>query len=238
METAADIDYIFSGLPIAFFNVAVLTAPQMTGAQLQAHADSARRWAVPAGVPWLLVVTHDTLAAGVDANADLAACGFIPMLPLTGMFADRVNAPARIPEALGVGMASDDASCVAALDINAAAYVADMEASKPIYGRRTVWDEHVLALGRAAGTPVASAAVMHVDGHRYVALVATLPGHQRRGYAEAVMRYALDVSAARFGDRPTTLHATEAGRPIYERMGYRTIARHTAYIDQALMHAS
>jgi predicted acetyltransferase len=78
---------------------------------------------------------------------------------------------------------------------------------------------------------VASAAVLQVDGIRYVALVATEPSHQRQGYAEAVMRHALEVSARVHGERPTVLHATDAGRPIYARMGYQPIATHTAFIE-------
>jgi predicted acetyltransferase len=74
-----------------------------------------------------------------------------------------------------------------------------------------------------------------VGGYRYVALVATMPDQQRRGYAEAAMRHALDSAAARHGDTPTTLHATDAGRPIYARMGYEPIASHTAFIEQRFL---
>jgi hypothetical protein len=31
--------------------------------------------------------------------------------------------------------------------------------------------------------------------------------------------------------KPTVLHATDAGRPVYARMGYDTIATHTAFIE-------
>ena len=55
-------------------------------------------------------------------------------------------------------------------------------------------------LGRIGDTPACCAAVMMVDGYRYVALVATDPAHQRRGYAEAAMRTALDVAAREHGD--------------------------------------
>ena len=85
-------------------------------------------------------------------------------------------------------------------------------------------------IGHADGAPVACAAVMMVDGYRYVALVATEPAWQRRGYADAAMRQALADAAAVHGERPTVLHATEAGRPVYERMGYTPLASHVVYM--------
>ena len=72
-------------------------------------------------------------------------------------------------------------------------------------------------------------------GYRYVALVATDPAFQKRGFAEAAMRHALTVASERFGERPTFLHATDAGRPIYARMGYETVATHTCFIDKRLV---
>jgi hypothetical protein len=48
-------------------------------------------------------------------------------------------------------------------------------------------------------------------------------------------RHALDVAAATYGDAPTTLHATDAGRRIYERMGYQPIASHTAFIEKRFL---
>ena len=47
------------------------------------------------------------------------------------------------------------------------------------------------------------------------------------------MRRSLEVAARRHGMRPTVLHATEAGRPVYARMGYRTIANHVAFVEGA-----
>jgi hypothetical protein len=49
------------------------------------------------------------------------------------------------------------------------------------------------------------------------------------------MRHALALSAVAHGDVPSTLHATEAGRPIYERMGYVPIASHTLFIDKKFL---
>jgi predicted GNAT family N-acyltransferase len=47
------------------------------------------------------------------------------------------------------------------------------------------------------------------------------------------MRHALEVAASAYGERPTVLHATDAGRPVYERMGYAPISTHTLYMDAA-----
>ncbi len=68
-------------------------------------------------------------------------------------------------------------------------------------------------------------------GYRYVAMVATDPAMQRRGYAAAAMLHALDVAARTHGEHPTFLHATDAGRLIYARMGYEAVSTHTAYMD-------
>jgi predicted acetyltransferase len=73
---------------------------------------------------------------------------------------------------------------------------------------------------------------MMVDGVRYVAMVATDPAHRRRGYADAAMRRALEIAADRHGDVLTVLHATDAGRPVYERMGYAPISTHTLLMEK------
>lgn len=51
--------------------------------------------------------------------------------------------------------------------------------------------------------------VLMAGGYRYVALVATA--------------------------RPSLLHATDAGRPTYARMGYEPVASHTAFIEKRFL---
>ena len=227
-----DVDYVFSGVPIPFFNVAFVTARGVSREALAAHGRAARQWAADKAVPWLFIVTHETLAPGVDATAALQDCGLVPIIPMTGMRARQLAPATRAASGLTLDVPDDDEGCAAMLDVNSAAYGMALDACKPTYGKRSFWSSHVPALGRADGTPVASAAVFMVDGHRYVALVATTPDQQRRGYGEAVMRYALDTAAALHGEKPSTLHATDAGRPVYERMGYEPIATHTAFIEK------
>ena len=229
------IEYIFSGLPIGFFNVALLTGRGVPGDELQSHAEQACEWASDKSVPWLFVVTHEAFADGVDATSTLDGCGLAPMMPLTGMVARQVDPVTHIPEGLQLTVPDDDAECGRVLDMNSLAYGMDLEAGKVVLGRRSFWTDHVPVVGMVGTTPASSAAVLIVNGYRYVALVATDPVHQRRGYAEAAMRHALEVAARRHGDLPTFLHATDAGRPIYERMGYAPVATHTVYIEKRFL---
>jgi hypothetical protein len=192
-------------------------------------------WAEDKGAPWLFVVTHEALEPGVDAAATLDACGLMPLLPLTGMLASQIPHDARVPAGLQLEVPEDDAGCCDVIDVNSAAYGMDLNASKPAFGRGSFWADHVAVLGRAGGAPATSAAVLLAGGHRYVALVATQPGQQKRGFAEAAMRLALSAASEKFGERPTFLHATDAGRPIYARMGYETVATHTCFIDKRFL---
>jgi GNAT superfamily N-acetyltransferase len=59
--------------------------------------------------------------------------------------------------------------------------------------------------------------------------VATRPEAQKRGYAEAVVRFALQRAHEATGLTRTTLHATDAGRPVYKRVGYYDTAKIMAY---------
>lgn len=229
------VDYIFTGLPIGFFNVALLTGKHVSSDALKAHGVDACAWASGRNVPWLFVVTHDALAGGVDAAAVLDGCGLAPMMPLTGMLAERIVPASRVPDGLDLEVPDDDDGCSALLDVNSAAYGMALDASKPVIGTRSFWKDHVPVVGWAGGTPASGAAVMMVDGYRYVALVATDPAHQRRGYAESAMRRALEVAAEEHGEVPSFLHATDAGRPIYQRMGYVPVTTHTIFMEKRFL---
>src|SRR5690606_2457218 len=127
-------------------------------------------------VPWMFMVTHENLASDVDAEAVLSRCDLAPIMPLTGMLAREVMPAATRPEGLDLHIPQDELACASAVDINAVAYGMDLAASKPLLGHPGFWNDHVLVIGTAAdGASVSSAAVLSVEGYRYVALVATHP---------------------------------------------------------------
>jgi GNAT superfamily N-acetyltransferase len=231
LASADGIEYIFSGLPVPFFNLAALAGRDISAATLAALGRDACAWAADKGVPWMFVVTHERLAPGVDAAATLSACGLAPLLGMTGMQAERIAPPATLPDGLSLSTPQDDAACAAVLEVNSAAYAMDLGAAQPLLRDKAFWQDHFPIVAAAGGRPVATASVLMVDGVRYVALVATEPGQQRRGYAEAAMRRALEAASQVHGDVTTVLHATDAGKPVYERMGYTPTSTQTVFLE-------
>src|SRR5207248_9558858 len=72
------------------------------------------------------------------------------------------------------------------------------------------------------GEPAASVVTL-LDGEACsVHWVATTPDARGRGLAPGLMRHALADGRER-GARVTTLQATKMGRPVHERLGYRSL---------------
>ena len=85
----------------------------------------------------------------------------------------------------------------------------------------TLWRKHAYGFVAYEGDkPVSTATGIVNEGCIFLFLVATLPEVRRRGYGEAVVRHALQTAHGATGIRRTVLHATEAGYPVYVRLGY------------------
>jgi GNAT superfamily N-acetyltransferase len=80
------------------------------------------------------------------------------------------------------------------------------------------------------GVAVAGGSASFVEGVSYIGWMATLPKHRGRGYAEALLRHMDAFMRLRYGVNETVLHATEMGRPVYQRMGFRAVDEFAAYL--------
>jgi len=227
MDRKPGLELVFSGVPSPFFNMGFTTDRIVSADHLETLVLEAKAWAAQFHVPWFFALTTALLADGVDANQLLGHCGMTPAMTLAGMVTDDVEDLEWCPESLDLKRADDDASCSALMEVNGAAYGMDLAALHCAMSKSSFWREQFPVLGTVDGKPASCSAVMMVDGLRYVALVATMPHYQRRGFADAAMRRSLALAAEKHGRVPTLLHATEAGKPVYERMGYRSIATHT-----------
>jgi GNAT superfamily N-acetyltransferase len=132
--------------------------------------------------------------------------------------------------ALRFARVTTDEALQAYADINARAYEFPLEAGRAGLAGSALWKGVVHAyLGYEDGVPVSAAATVANDGCLFLALVATVPSAQRKGYGEATVRKALYEGHHATGLKRTVLHGTDAGFPVYERVGYRTVATIDAY---------
>jgi GNAT superfamily N-acetyltransferase len=111
-------------------------------------------------------------------------------------------------------------------DLNSRAYGMPLEAGRDGLNGSELWKSGIHAyLGLENDVPVSAAAAIRTHDCLFLALVATAPEAQRKGYGEATVRKALFEGAKATGLTRTVLHATMAGAPVYERIGYRKVAK-------------
>jgi GNAT superfamily N-acetyltransferase len=92
--------------------------------------------------------------------------------------------------------------------------------------------ECVIYVGYADGEPVVSGLGWRTGRTIGVYSIATVESARRRGYGAAMTaRVAADGAVA--GCDVAALQASEMGRSIYERLGFRTVVRYAAYIEVA-----
>jgi predicted GNAT family acetyltransferase len=95
---------------------------------------------------------------------------------------------------------------------------------------RTLQDDRVALHGIAVdGTPVTVALTLRVGDDVSIQYVATEHDHRGRGLASRLL---IDImnNARATGATTATLQASPDGRPVYERLGFKTVALLRAFI--------
>ena len=232
VERLDGVTAIFAGVPMPFFNLLFPDAGFEAADVLAARLRSAMEWAAGRNVPWFAALNDGWFSSeGQGRPAEVAASlGLAPRIVLKGMMADNLAPPSRKAPELEYRSARDAETRRAMVEINWQAYGMPAGGGTMDLDGEAIWAKPAYGVvGYAKGKPVTCSAAFVVDGCFYVGWVATLPEYQRKGYGDAVMRRSLDEAAADHGPKRTVLHATPAGFPVYQRMGYRTVCAYTLY---------
>jgi GNAT superfamily N-acetyltransferase len=216
----------------AFWNCITFTNPSMGPRSLEmllSEAAHLMREKRERGLIWLF---EDLLTPEAQRFLpDLASqAGLSTPLPLYGMAGAVL--PMAIPDhpSLEFVRVTSAEALNAYADINSEAYGFPLEAGRDGLEGSRLWQSDMHAyLGVHEGRPVSAAAVGESGGALFLALVATRPEAQRRGYGEATVRKALFEAGRAAKLSRSVLHATEAGAPVYARIGYRRVATISAY---------
>lgn len=132
--------------------------------------------------------------------------------------------PRPAPPELEIVEAEDEQALLEAATLIGEVFGAPVDPST-VLAPRILGEDFKLWLGSVDGRTVSTATAYLSDGFVGVYAVATAQDARGRGYGEALTWAA---TLCRPG-LPATLQASAMGRPVYERMGYRTIADFTIW---------
>lgn len=217
-----EVHLMSSGLPIPLFNPVIVTGrcdPVDTIDAIVEHYGER-------GLPWVLwfreEVAPGLAAAAVDA-------GLVEHWQPPLMVLDPI--PREVP-AVGPGfeIVRVDASNVAAMaDVLAGGFGMSPEVVNSVFGPDLLGvNDYDIVLGLEGGRPVATAACSFRAGLSGVYSVATLAESRGKGYGAAVTWAAAAIGRDK-GATASILQASEAGAPVYTRMGYATPARYRQF---------
>lgn len=220
-----------AGVAFQMFNSAFLSAPVATETEL------AQRIFLPAlhfdtrGLEWSYWVCEDWIAPGPRKRSRrlFEKHGLRHSVDLPGMVAERLAPPVKPLPALDVCRVRSGATREAFCAIGSFCFHVPPAWFNEVFDSPSVWQRFASYVGYADGEPVSTAAIVVGAGALGVYNVATMPGHQRRGYGEAVMRHALADARERYGIERTVLQSTPAGFHLYQRMGYQTVTTISVY---------
>jgi GNAT superfamily N-acetyltransferase len=230
----AGISAVWGDVTLPFCNAVLLSHPVKDRADLESRVETLQAFLAKKNQPPMFLVCQDWLPDTVRPLADaiIARARLRPEIPLRGMAAGHILAPVRSLPELEYRRVSDQETRNLISDINSVAYGFPVEHGREAFAAHQIWQPGNHAyIGYRAGQPVAVSATAVLDGYLYIGFVATRPELQRNGYAEAVMRHSLAEAARATGLQRSLLHATDAGRPVYLRMGYRDTARFIGYVS-------
>jgi GNAT superfamily N-acetyltransferase len=221
---------VLTGLPMDWFNQVLIEREEATPDGVLAGVARARE----RGDDFVV-----RLREGIDDR-------FIPTLTRAGLTSaeEETSMPGMVAFPIDHAAIAERAAPV--LDIRRVTDAAGIDAhrqvmtagfgSDPAVARGTVCPDLldrpgcVVYAGYADGAPVVSGLGWRTGRTVGVYSIATIESARRRGYGAAMTaRVVADGVVA--GCDVAALQASEMGRPIYERLGFRTVVRYAAYVD-------
>jgi ribosomal protein S18 acetylase RimI-like enzyme len=222
------------GLNCAVFNSALLRGPAREGeferllALAGVHFRQRR-------VGWTFWLCDDLVPAPLQKHARLLLrdSGMSLIAQPPGMFAEELSPPRREAAPIDIQQVHDETTRIDFAHLSSVIFSLPFDTSRHIYGAPELWQGPMIGwVGYVQGRAVSIVTVVIGGGALGVYSVGTLPEFQGRGYAETMIRYALDHARTLSGPQPTVLQSTSQGFNLYARMGYRVVTKFGVYLHE------
>ncbi|MCC7175381.1 MAG: GNAT family N-acetyltransferase [Bryobacterales bacterium] len=222
-----------AGIEFHMFNAAFFATPVTdAGADLDRRIEEAQsrlgagdaRWAFWAGAGKFAAVPEARLTAAFRRR------GLYPAFHHPGMACESLAPPRKPLPALEFRRVQDRAGRAEFARLNCHAFHIPFEWCLELYDCEPLWTERFTGyIGCLQGQAVCGAATLCAADAVGVYAVATMPGHERKGYGESVMRHAVACAQRESGFSRSVLQATRTGIPLYQRMGYEPVTHFVVY---------
>lgn len=222
-----------SGVTFHMFNTAFLSQPVSAApSELERRIMTAAVHFGARGARWAYWVFDDCLEEPLRKRAPdvFRRHGLRLVSECPGMLAEALRPPLKPLPALDIRRIDGQQGRLAFSHVTSVVFGIPFPWCVELYDVQSLWEgDYTGYVGYVEGEPVAAVTTMLAAGAAGVYSVATLPGYGRRGYAEAIMRHALERVREAHGVERSILQSTAVALPLYRRMGYETVARITVY---------
>lgn len=223
---------VCSAVRFTTFNAALLTAPVPSVEEFERRLALARTYFRGRSLPWSVWLCEDWLNKEVrrKSRVVMEEAGMRLLVEMPGMTAERLRPPARRLPNLDFRRVQDGRTREAFEAIMTAAFEVPAAISRQIYGAEQTWEDGLTGwVGHLDGCPVVTAATRVAGGVIGLYAVGTLPAFRGQGCAEAAVRHAIGQAGAATGITQSVLQSTAAGLNLYQKLGYRQVARYSIY---------
>jgi ribosomal protein S18 acetylase RimI-like enzyme len=221
-----------AGVAFQMFNAAFLSEPVATPAELAQRILLASLYFNSKGLEWAYWACEGWISDVKTRRRSRKIFedhGLRHSVDLPGMVAERMlPSTKRLPK-MEIRRVTDSATREAFCGIGSVCFHVPPMWFGEVFDSNGVWNGFRGYVGYADGEPVTTTAIVLGGDAVGVYNVGTLPGHQRRGYGETVMRHAVADAQREHQMERVVLQSTPAGMRLYERMGFRTITRVSVY---------
>jgi GNAT superfamily N-acetyltransferase len=232
VREAPGVSIASAGVTFQMFNAAFLSAPVNGERELERRIATASTHFAERRQPWSYWVCEGWLDK--KARRSVAAAfrkhGLHLATVLPGMMAGTLTDPIRTLPQFDVRPVADRKTWTHFCQIGALCFNVPLAWFQEVFDDDRVWESGFKGyVGYAGGEPVSTAGIVVASGAVGVYNVATVPGHQKRGFGEAVMRHALALPHEQHGAQPSILQSTAQGFELYRRMGYSVVTNVAVY---------
>ncbi|HXI39957.1 MAG TPA: GNAT family N-acetyltransferase [Bryobacteraceae bacterium] len=232
VREAGGVTIASAGVTFQMFNAAFLSAPVTSDRELDRRIATAQVHFAARGLSWSYWVCEDWMDKKARRRMSDAfkKRGLYLATVLPGMLAEKLAPPVRELPRLEVLAVGDNKTWSAFCRIGALCFNVPLAWFQEVFQDPKIWKKGFTGyVGYLDGEPVSTAATVVAAGAVGIYNVATVPGRQRSGCGEAVMRSVLSRARRESGIESSILQSTAQGFDLYRRMGYSVVTNVAVY---------